>query len=67
MHDLTELEQAEQQLTGFYSAFRGCTISVLVAEMGLQRDEWITLKATGRVRWLPEKLGKEIDKYFEDK
>lgn len=59
---VTDLEKAEQQLTGFYAHWTGLTIVDLVREMGLTAKEWDELR--NEVPWLPTELKQEIDEYF---
>lgn len=58
-----ELIEAEQQLTGFAHAWEGYDIVSLVQGMGLRLEEWDAIKDDAP--WLPEKLRREIDAYFE--
>jgi hypothetical protein len=60
-----EIIQAEQQLTGFAHAYQGYDITSLIEAMNLTVEEWEELKEDGL--YLPERLQREIDNYFDRK
>lgn len=66
MSTLTKMnEMAIQQLTGYTSAYSGESIEDLIISMGMDFEEWNTVKPQV-FDWLPKKLTDEIDQYFKE-
>lgn len=59
----TELEKAEQQLTGFSHAIQGFSLVELVESMGLRLEEWQKIRKDAS--YLTADMVEEIDEYFE--
>jgi len=56
----TQLEKAEQQLLGYYSAKSGETLTQLVAGMGLTYKEYCRLNEDGMIDYLPQEFKDEV-------
>jgi len=55
-----ELEKAEQQLFGYYSAKMGETLTQLVKGMGLTYKEYCELNENGTIDYLPQEFKDQI-------
>ena len=60
------LEQAEQQILGFYHCYQGFDIKSLCSSMALTKKEYTKMVSSGMLHYLPKELGDEIIEYLSE-